>query len=292
MLWIIYGLLTYWIFAFHSIIMKSFSRTLTPRESVSIHFFFLPLGIISILWSYYFFPEAISSDINMFFLLSCLFAIWVAINMLLWFYIFQKLNLSGSFKIKYGLMLWLALIFDFFFYNTFPGIISLLWSILFIISGFLLIKREKNQTSSPFTRYHFFAILIIAFFTILNRFFLKEITLITTNDILSIYITQTIIQLTVFLCWYKFLPKVIKDPSLRKNIIFYTLVIYIWVIFEFYLHRFASIFIISVVSNIKFFIFLFVDHKNKELHFHKQQIIGILLWLIGIWILIFGEYSH
>jgi hypothetical protein len=63
--------------------MKKISRYLSPREAVSIHFFFIPFGIITFLLAFFLNSNPISSDLPKFLSLSILFGALVSVNMLL-----------------------------------------------------------------------------------------------------------------------------------------------------------------------------------------------------------------
>ena len=216
MIWIIYWLITYSIFAFMWVNMKKISRYLSPREAVSIHFFFIPFGIITFLLAFFLNSNPISSDLPKFLSLSILFGALVSVNMLLWFYLYKTLNLSSFFKLRYWLTIILALIIDFFFYSIFPPFLSIIWSFIFFISWFLLMGNNKDK-DTWLTLKHLIAILVVTLFMIANRTILKEITFITTNDFAWIYLTQTIVQFMVFLCGYKYLKKVSKTKEIKTK---------------------------------------------------------------------------
>lgn len=154
------------------------------------------------------------------------------------------------------------------------------------INGLFLIfigmtKRPKSKSKSIF----------VNFYSSFNRYIMKfnnkKYIEISTNDFANIFAGEIVTQIVVWLGWYWFIKQTFKNKKITKFKFSYGLIIFFWIITQFYVHKELSLFLIVAILNLRFIIYLMFDYFNWELELNRKKIIWIVLWIlwaIVLWI--------
>lgn len=277
------------IWSYFEILTKKISDKVSPRDALWLHLYFIPLGVFWALLAYFLHPVSLTNQFLPYSICILSFALIVLIENYLTFHLYTILSTSSFFKLQLGISIFLNLLLDYFVFHLIPSPLMLIAGWFFAFSGYLL--NTSTKTVSTFNGKALFWMIIMTLCAVMAGFVMKKYTTYSTNDFVNLFIIQIATWAVIGWFGYKNLSKISKIPEIYYTKYLYALVVFIGVIFEFFVFKNLSLFIISMLTNTRFLIYLIYDHHTKQLQLNRRTIYGVTVGVVGTIIVAFSTIN-